>query len=166
MDRVSSWNDVDSALREIGECDIAIANIKGEVTLKTNAIKEAAKPQIAPHLAKKEQLEKLVTLFCEGNKAEFADKRSRQFNFGEVGYRLVKSVALPRVKEKIEALVKSLKAYGLSSCVVQTEAIDKDAVAELDDASLVKLGIKRTVKDSFRIVPKLEVINPTEGGVK
>ncbi|MDR2033516.1 MAG: host-nuclease inhibitor Gam family protein [Helicobacteraceae bacterium] len=160
MERVSSWNDVDIALKEIGECEIKIANIEGEATIAINEIKEAAKPKIAPFAAKKEHLEKLVTLFCEGNKSEFADKRSKQFNFGEVGYRLVKSVALPRVREKIAALIKSIKAYGYGECVAAEETINKEMIVELEDAALVKLGLKRTIKDSFRIVPKLEAIEP------
>jgi phage host-nuclease inhibitor protein Gam len=165
MDKVTSWNDVDLALKEIGECDIAIAKIEGDMTLKINEIKETAKPLVAPHAAKKEQLEKLVTLFCEGNKAEFAEKRSKQFNFGEVGYRLVKSVPLPRIKEKIAAIIKSLKAYGYGDCVVTEETINKDMVAELPDEALVRLGLKRSVKDSFRMLPRLEAINPAAAGV-
>ncbi|MDR1451352.1 MAG: host-nuclease inhibitor Gam family protein [Helicobacteraceae bacterium] len=163
MERVSSWNDVDLALREIGECDIAIAGVEGEVTISCNEIREAAKPKIAPYAAKKEHLEKLVTLYCEGNKHEFIDKRSKQFNFGEIGFRLVKSVSLPRVKEKIASLIKALKKAGFGDCVETTEAINKEAVSELQDGDLAKIGLKRVVRDSFRITPKLEAIEPAGG---
>ncbi|EAH5527749.1 host-nuclease inhibitor protein Gam, partial [Campylobacter jejuni] len=33
---------------------------------------------------------------------------------------------------------------------------NKDTIAELEDSTLVKLGLKRVVKDNFRIEPKIE----------
>ncbi|MDR1911250.1 MAG: host-nuclease inhibitor Gam family protein [Helicobacteraceae bacterium] len=155
---VNSWEAVDTALRRIGELEIAANEINGVLTLKINELKEESAKRIAPIDAEREHIEKLVTLFCEGNKADFADKRSKVFNFGEVGYRIVKSVGLPRVKEKIAALVKSLKAFGLGECVDIVETPNKEAIVELKDETLAKLGLKRTVKDSFRIVPKLEAV--------
>jgi phage host-nuclease inhibitor protein Gam len=163
MQRVDSWEAVDTALRNVGELEIKIAEINGNANLKINAVKEEAARAIAPFAAQKDHVEKLITLYCEGNKAAFADRRSKQFTFGEVGYRLVKSVGLPRVKEKLTALIEALKAFGLGDCVKTEETIDKEAIVELEDASLVKLGLKRVVRDSFRITPKLEAIEPAGG---
>ncbi|EDO8997527.1 host-nuclease inhibitor protein Gam, partial [Campylobacter coli] len=73
-----------------------------------------------------------------------------------IGYRLSKSVSLPRVKEKFDNLIKALKSYGLNDCITYKEELNKDAIVELDDTTLVKLGLKRVVKDNFRIEPKIE----------
>ncbi|EAK0516465.1 host-nuclease inhibitor protein Gam, partial [Campylobacter jejuni] len=49
-----------------------------------------------------------------------------------------------------------LKSYGLNDCITYKEELNKDAIAELEDSTLVKLGLKRVVKDNFRIEPKIE----------
>ena len=63
---------------------------------------------------------------------------------------------MPRIKEKVEKLIKALKSYKLEECITYEETINKDAIVELGDAELVKLGLKRVVKDNFRIETKIE----------
>lgn len=155
---INSWNDVDTAIKKIGELNIAITHIEGEATLKTNAIKEEAKAQAQPLNDELESLTKLVEAYCECNKAEFAKKRSKELVFGVVAYRLVTSVSIPRAAAKLEALIKSIKAFGLNCCLKTVEMVDKEALAELQDGDLVKLGLKRSVRDSFRIEPNIEKI--------
>ncbi|EOH5281182.1 host-nuclease inhibitor Gam family protein, partial [Campylobacter jejuni] len=101
-------------------------------------------------------IEACITTFCENNKHEFVEKRSKEFTFGKIGYRLSKSVSLPRVKEKLESLIKAFKSYGLNECITYKEEFNKEAIVELEDSTLVKLGLKRVVKDNFRIEPKIE----------
>lgn len=155
--QITSFNDIDLALKRVCELSVGIEKINGEVTLECNRIKEARKSEVERLENEKNFIEQQITLFCEDNKAEFAEKRSREFTFGEIGYRVSKSVSLPRVKTKLEALINAIKAFGLAKeCIVYEEKPNKDALAELDDGDLVKLGLKRTIKDNFRIVPKLE----------
>ena len=155
--QISSFSDVDVALKRLCEVSVGIEKINGEVTLECNRIKEARKSEVERLESEKSFLEQQITLFCEDNKAEFAEKRSKEFTFGEIGYRLTKSVSLPRIKAKVESLLKAIKSYGLAKeCIIYEEKPNKDALAELKDEDLVKLGLTRTVKDSFRIVPKIE----------
>lgn len=159
---VDNWDEVDSALKRMGEIDIALEEIKGDATLQINKIKDEAKKSAAPLESERKHIEKVIKLFAENRKDEFSKKRSRELNFGTVGYRLVKSVSIPRDKEKVSALLKSLKSYGLSTCIKFEEKPDKDKISELADDTIVKLGLKRTVKDNFRINPRLEKIQSTE----
>ena len=155
--QINSFSDVDVALKRLCEVSVGIEKINGEVTLECNRIKEARKSEVERLESEKSYIEQQITLFCEDNKAEFAEKRSKEFTFGEIGYRISKSVSLPRVKAKLEALVSSIKAFGLAKeCISYTETPNKEALAELKDEDLVKLGLKRVVKDNFRIVPKIE----------
>ena len=155
--QINSFSDVDVALKRLCEVSVGIEKINGEVTLECNRIKEARKSEVERLESEKSFLEQQITLFCEDNKAEFAEKRSKEFTFGEIGYRLSKSVSLPRIKAKVESLLKAIKSYGLAKeCIIYEEKPNKDALAELKDEDLVKLGLTRTVKDSFRIVPKIE----------
>lgn len=155
--QINSFNDIDLALKRVCELSVGIEKINGDVTLECNRIKEARKSEIERLENEKKFIEQQITLFCEENKAEFAEKRSKEFTFGEIGYRISKSVSLPRVKTKLQALLKAIKSFGLAKeCIIYEEKPNKEALAELDDADLVKLGLKRTIKDNFRIVPKIE----------
>lgn len=153
---INNYENVNEALKRIAELSVGIERINGEVTLECNRIKESRSAEIDKLSNEKKYLEQCITSFCEENKADFAEKRSKDFTFGTIGYRLVKSVSLPRVREKIDKLLLSLKSYGCNDCIKYEESIDKDAVCELEDSTLVKLGLKRVVKDNFRIVPKIE----------
>ncbi|EKK8846479.1 host-nuclease inhibitor Gam family protein, partial [Campylobacter jejuni] len=121
-----------------------------------NEIKEARAGEIKVLSDELGYIEQCITTFCENNKHEFAEKRSKEFTFGKIGYRLSKSVSLPRVKEKLENLIKAFKSYNLNECIIYKEELNKDAIVELDDTTLVKLGLKRVIKDNFRIEPKIE----------
>jgi len=162
MSALMNWDGVDATLKRLCELEVGIAAIEGDATVRMNEIREEAKAKAAPLNNEKEFLTRQIESFCESHKAEFADKRSKELNFGVVGYRLVKSVSIPRDKAKLEALIKSLKAYGLNECIAYKEEPDKEKIVELDDTTLVKLALKRTVKDSFRIVPAIEKIQNTE----
>lgn len=155
--QISSFSDVDVALKRLCEVSVGIEKINGEVTLECNRIKEARKSEVERLESEKSYIEQQITLFCEDNKAEFAEKRSKEFTFGEIGYRISKSVRVPSVKAKLESLLNSIKAFGLDKeCIIYEEKPNKEALAELKDEDLVKLGLKRVVKDNFRIVPKIE----------
>ncbi|MCL9820956.1 host-nuclease inhibitor Gam family protein [Helicobacter sp. 14348-15] len=153
---IKNYEDVNLTLKRLAELVVNIERINGEVTLECNRIKEARTSEIEKLENEKKYLEQCISSFCEDNKADFADKRSKEFTFGTIGYKLSKSVSIPRVKEKLEKLIKAIKSYGHSECIIYEEKIDKDVLVELDDSSLVKLGLKRTIKDNFRIVPKIE----------
>lgn len=153
---IQNYEDVNNALKRIAELSVGIEKINGEVTLECNKIKESRSREIENLSNEKKYLEQCISSFCEDNKADFAEKRSKDFTFGTIGYRLVKSVSLPRVREKLDKLLLALKSYGCSDCIKYEESIDKDAVCELEDSTLAKLGLKRVVKDNFRIVPKIE----------
>lgn len=159
---IQNFDDVDAALKELCECEVALTKIEGKVTLECNEIKERYKAKTEPLVNKAAFIRQEITNFCEANKAEFSQKRSKELVFGTIGYRLSKSVSLPRVKEKVESLIKAIKSYGFKDCISYTEKPNGEALAELDDGDLVKLGLKRVVKDNFRIEPKLEQLDKSE----
>jgi phage host-nuclease inhibitor protein Gam len=158
---INNWKDVDQALKKIGELDIAIEKVNGDLTLKVNELKNEAKEKTDGLSDEKKELEKSIKGWCEAHKEEFAKKRSRKMDFGTVGYRLVESISIPRVKDKVAALLKSLKAYGHKQCIKTEEAIDKDELVKLPDSDLVKLGLQRKTKDNFRIEP--DIVKIQEG---
>lgn len=156
---LKSFEDVDMNLKRLCEIEVAIAHIEGEVTLACNKIKEEYKPQVESLNNEANFIRAEIECFCESHKADFADKRSKELVFGTIGYRLSKSVNVPRVKSKVESLIAAIKSFGLRDCLIYEEKPNKEALSELDEGSLVKLGLKRVVKDNFRIEPKIEALN-------
>jgi len=154
--QLETWDDVDNAVRRMGELDIALERIQGDLQLSINTLKDQAKARSLPFIDERKALEKQVQLYCEERKDEFVKKRSRVLTYGTIGYRLVRSVSLPRVKDKVAALLKALKAYGLQECIRVEETPLRERIEELDEATIAKLGLRRTVTDSFRIQPDLE----------
>ncbi|WP_334088077.1 host-nuclease inhibitor Gam family protein [Helicobacter typhlonius] len=156
---IQDYESVDKALKRLCELEVKITHIEGEVTLACNKIKEEYKPQVESLNNEANFIRAEIESFCESHKADFADKRSKELVFGTIGYRLSKSVSLPRVKSKVESLIAAIKSFGLRDCLIYEEKPNKEAIVELDEGSLVKLGLKRVVKDNFRIEPKIEALN-------
>ncbi len=156
---IQDYESVDKALKRLCELEVKITHIEGEVTLACNKIKEEYKPQVESLNNEANFIRAEIESFCESHKADFADKRSKELVFGRIGYRLSKSVSLPRVKAKVESLIAAIKSFGLRDCLIYEEKPNKEAIVELDEGSLVKLGLKRVVKDNFRIEPKIEALN-------
>ncbi|WP_334085675.1 host-nuclease inhibitor Gam family protein, partial [Helicobacter typhlonius] len=150
---IQDYESVDKALKRLCELEVKITHIEGEVTLACNKIKEEYKPQVESLNNEANFIRAEIESFCESHKADFADKRSKELVFGTIGYRLSKSVNVPRVKSKVESLIAAIKSFGLRDCLIYEEKPNKEAIAELDEGSLVKLGLKRVVKDNFRIEP-------------
>lgn len=156
---IQDYESVDKALKRLCELEVKITHIEGEVTLACNKIKEEYKPQVESLNNEANFIRAEIESFCESHKADFADKRSKELVFGIIGYRLSKSVNVPRVKSKVESLIAAIKSFGLRDCLIYEEKPNKEALSELDEGSLVKLGLKRVVKDNFRIEPKIEALN-------
>lgn len=163
MTKIENWEGVDNTLKRLAEITVAVAKINGDATIRMNEIKLEAANKAASLQVEKDALEKQIEIYCEANKHEFADKRSKELNFGTIGYRIVKSLSLPKAKEKVEAIIKTIKALGLKDCIAYEEKLDKDAICELDDTTFARIGIKRTIKDSFRIQPRIEEVADTAG---
>ena len=156
-----TWDDVDQAIRQIGDADIALANINGDLTAQINVLKKAAKDKSQPFLDTQKQLTTEITAFVKSNKHEFVKKRSMDLVFGKIAFHVSKSLTLPKAKEKVESIIKVIKAMGISNCVVQAEALDRAALDELTDAELAKINLARKTKDNLRIEPNLEKIAST-----
>ena len=153
----TSWEEIDQLGRRLVELEVKKNDIEGNYNLSISSIKEQQASTLAPITNERKAIEGAIEAFCEAHKADFAKKRSRELNFVTVGYRIAKSVSLPRVKEKLTALLRAIKSHGYGdTCIAFEEKPDKEALAELPDEALVKLGIKRVIKDSFRIEPRLE----------
>ena len=151
---LKNWEDVDNAVRRIGEIDIEIGKIEGEMTLKINEIKEAGNIKAEGLRNERKKLEKNVEFFAINCKDEFLKTRNRVLSFGKVAYRVTSKII---VKSK-QACVSALKALGLEKYVRIVEEPNKELMENMDDNMLVKVGAQRKVEDKLRIEPDIEKI--------
>lgn len=150
-----SWDEVNKALKELGEKKIKAENLEGEQTIKINEIKADYDLKAGVIQAEIKAIEENIELFCEANKQEFLDQRTKKMTFGSVGYRLAESLKVKNVKATIAAI----KKLDLLSYLRVKEEPDKEALKGLDDSTLTKIGVERKRVDKISIEPNYEELN-------
>jgi len=150
----TDWQDVDNALRRMGEIDIRLSELEGAMTLKINDVRQDFETRAEGLKAERKKLEQAVTAFVEGRKDEFIKVRNRELTFGSIAYRLVTKVV---IRSKAACLA-ALKALNLHAYIRITEEPDKEALSGLDAGTLAKVGAQLKTEDKLRIEPKLEKI--------
>lgn len=141
----STWDDVDQALREIGEIDRDLALIEGDTNHAIDELKAKAKADSKPLLDRKAALELAMKEFCEANRGEFAKVKTRALTFGSVGFRLSTKVLIKRVGDTLQAL----KDLNLTDCIRIKEEIDKEALKNLDGNTLAEVGAAFRTENAF-----------------
>jgi phage host-nuclease inhibitor protein Gam len=141
---LQSWADVDKALREIGQEMAKVEAMEAEYNEAVGQLKEQLTEQVRPHQENRQRLERLVKEFVEEHKAELVGK-SRELNFGRVGFRLSTSIVVKNAK----AVLSLLKSKRLFGCIAVKETVSKDELKKLDEATLAELGVSRKTEDVF-----------------
>ncbi|MBF0321222.1 MAG: host-nuclease inhibitor Gam family protein [Nitrospirae bacterium] len=101
---IKTWDEVDAALRRMGEIDIAVESIQGNMTLQINELKAQAETKAEGLKKERQVIEKVITAFCEEHKDEFAKTRPKELTFGVVAYRVVTSIVIRSKKACVAAL--------------------------------------------------------------
>ncbi|MBF0546199.1 MAG: host-nuclease inhibitor Gam family protein [Candidatus Riflebacteria bacterium] len=156
----NDWTEVDQALRRMGEIDIESERLDGNMTLAINEVKESFQPRKDVLINERKDLEESITAFVEQNKGEFAAIRSKELDFGSISYRLVKKIVF---KSK-EAVVAALKVMGLLTYIRTIEEPDKEAMENLTNQELLKIGASRKEDDKLTIKPNIQRLS--EAGKK
>jgi phage host-nuclease inhibitor protein Gam len=141
----TTWDDVDQALREIGEIDRDLALIEGDANHAIDELKAKAKTDSKPLLDRKAALELAMKEFCEANRGEFAKVKTKALTFGSVGFRLSTKVLIKRVGDTLQAL----KDLNLTGCIRIKEEIDKEALKNLDGNTLAEVGASLRTENAF-----------------
>jgi phage host-nuclease inhibitor protein Gam len=140
-----NWDEVNQALKELGEIDRSVTRIEADMNRKINEIKADAERDAASHIDRREKLEKNIQEFTEAFSDEFKTSKSKKFLYGTVGFRKSSKITLKNVK----AIIEALKQNRMTDCLITTEKINKDELAKYDDAAIEKIGAKRKAKDEF-----------------
>lgn len=141
---IKSWTEVGDVLREIGQIDLEIEGMEAEYNRKITGLKEELANQAQPLQERKAFLERLVKEYAESHK-DGLDGKSRELNFGRIGFRQSTKVILRNVK----AIIAALKAKGMTDCIIIKEEVSKDALKKYDPATVEAVGAKIKTEDVF-----------------
>lgn len=146
---IRSWEEVDAALREIAEKELAISDIEAEMNRQIIGAKKVAEQETKPHAERIAKLERDVKEFTTEHREELGKTKSKVMNFGEVSFRLSTSITIPKAKEKVADIIRRLKARQMTDCIVVDEKISKDALRKYGEDTVNAVGATWKQKDEF-----------------
>ena len=156
-----SWEDVNDALRQIAEAQIALGEIQSDMQKQILGAQKVAEEQSKPLNDNVAKLEREITSFVTDHRDEMGKTKSMVLTFGEVGFRLSTSVSLPRAKEKLEEIIRRLKSRQMTDCIVVEEKVSKEALKKYGEDTVNAVGATWKQSDVFGYevnIAKLEQI--------
>lgn len=156
-----SWEDVNDALRQIAEAQIALGEIQSDMQKQILRAQKVAEEQSKPLNDNVAKLEREIKSFVTDHRDEMGKTKSMVLTFGEVGFRLSTSVSLPRAKEKLEEIIRRLKSRQMTDCIVVEEKVSKEALKKYGEDTVNAVGATWKQSDVFGYevnIAKLEQI--------
>ena len=156
-----SWEDVNDALRQIDEAQIALGEIQSDMQKQILGAQKVAEEQSKPLNDNVAKLEREIKSFVTDHRDEMGKTKSMVLTFGEVGFRLSTSVSLPRAKEKLEEIIRRLKSRQMTDCIVVEEKVSKEALKKYGEDTVNAVGATWKQSDVFGYevnIAKLEQI--------
>lgn len=143
---LTDWAAVDSALRDIRECQHALTELGVDRDRRIDAVKDEYSKMALPLQNRIKKLEGDVKAYADAHRAEMTGK-SQTLNFGTVGYRISSKLVLPAAKAA-EAIA-ALKALGRKEFVKTTETLDRAALSRQPAEFLEQIGAYIRQSDEF-----------------
>lgn len=161
---LTSWADVDKALREIAEEEIALEDIEAELTRQINGAKAVAQVQAKPHADRVAKLERDIQEFADAHREALGSRKTVELDFGRVGYRQSTRITLPRDKAQLAEIIRRLRARKMTDCIAVTETVNKDRLRQYgkDKATAVGAGWRQT--DEFWLEAAREKLERLQAG--
>lgn len=156
-----SWEDVNDALRQIAEAQIALGEIQSDMQKQILGAQKVAEEQSKPLNDNVAKLEREIKSFVTDHRDEMGKTKSVVLTFGEVGFRLSTSVSLPRAKEKLEEIIRRLKSRQMTDCIVVEEKVSKEGLKKYGEDTVNAVGATWKQSDVFGYevnIAKLEQI--------
>lgn len=156
-----SWEDVNDALRQIAEAQIALGEIQSDMQKQILGAQKVAEEQSKPLNDNVAKLEREIKSFVTDHRDEMGKTKSMVLTFGEVGFRLSTSVSLPRAKEKLEEIIRRLKSRQMTDCIVVEEKVSKETLKKYGEDTVNAVGATWKQSDVFGYevnIAKLEQI--------
>ena len=145
---LQTWEDVDHALREIGLIDLDLEAQAAEYNRQVAELKLGLEMEAKALQDRKALLELQVKEFTEAHRdglGEDGEAKSRELNFGKLGFRQSSKIIVRNVK----AVIAALRAKKMLDCIRVKEEVSKEDLRKYDDKVLGEVGVVRKVEDTF-----------------
>ena len=162
---LQSWEDVNDALRQLAEAQITLGDIESEMQKQILGAQKAAEELSRPVKDAQARLEREIKAFVTEHRDEMGKVKSKTLTFGEVSFRLSTSISLPRAKEKLEEIIRRLKARQMTDCIVVKEEISKDALKKYGEDTVNAVGATWKQKDVFGYEVNLARLEQIKAGI-
>ena len=155
---------VDVALKEIAVLDRQIAEIEVNKNEEIDRSKTNAIELSTPLVGLKKEMVLNMKAYCEFNKEHFSKQRSREMNWGTVGYRKNPPSLKPLSKWTWPKVLAKLKDTARRDFITVKESVDKNAVmkAKLESNDLSVYGMKLESKDEWFFETKQDDLKDVE----
>ena len=148
---VTSWRHADKLVREIAVHQRTIQKLEAIAERKIEQVKaDMADPVKISQDAICSCVDSLEA-FATISKADFEKQKSKNLNFGTLGWRKSTSI---RIKKNTIALIKQIFSKAKAAALLRIkESVDKEALAKLTDEQLADVGARRKSKEVFFVEP-------------
>ena len=157
---LKSWEDVNDALRQIAEAQIALGDIESDMQKQIVGAKKVAEDQSKPYKDAIARLEHELKEFVSEHRTDMGKTKTMTLTFGGVGFRLSTSVSLPKAKEKLAEIIRRQ----MTDCIVVEEKISKDALKKYGEDTVNAVGAVWKQKDEFGYEVNLEKLEQIKAG--
>lgn len=150
-----SWDEVDAKMKEILEDEMTIESIEAAMNKRIADLKAEAEAAAKPAKERRKKNELLIKEFATMNRADLNGK-SRDMNFGKVGFRFSTRVMLPKV---VESVIHNLKKFGMVDCIVTKETVNKDILKTYSEEAIINIGGSLKKEDTFWYETKRDALS-------
>ncbi len=151
-----TWDDVDGALRLMGELQNQVEVLQAQMDEEIARIRETYDRKIQPLLQEIHRLEQSITDFALKHRAQIRGK-SRRLNFGIIQFRKRPDAYVftrPR-----EAIIQTLEAWGYTFAIRVKKDVDRKALSRIPEDKLIQAGIvKRPGEERITVKVNREAI--------
>ncbi len=142
---LTSWDDVNEALKAIGQAQSAMESIDADMNARISELKHAAKEKVKPHekLVKVKELQ--IQQFVSEHREDLKGK-SYKLAFGTVGFRLSTKLVLPK---DIQTIIKNLKTNGMMDCLNSKVTVNKETLKTYSEEDIIAVGASLKKEDTF-----------------
>jgi phage host-nuclease inhibitor protein Gam len=160
---IKTYEELEIQLKEYALNYAALAKKEAEMNEKLNKIKQDYEEKTKELRYTTETIQGEINAFCTKNKSDFDKVRSKEFQFGTVGFRVnPPKVTLLNRKYNLKTVLELVKRLYKKAYVRVKEDLDKEAILadyagkKIDDGKLAGVGLKIDQDEQFFITAKYE----------
>lgn len=142
---IGSWDEVNEALKVIGDAQDEIAAIEAEMNSLITEIKAEAKEKIKPYESAIKMKELMIQQYTSEHREELKGK-SYKLAFGTVGFRLSTKLILPK---DLKTVIKNLQMNGMMDCLTTKVTVNKDILKTYAEKEILNVGASLKKEDTF-----------------